>query len=208
MSLIDSLQWRYATKKMSGEKVPQEKLDTILNAIQLAPTSFGLQPFTILVIEDAAIKEKLKAASFNQTQIADSSHLLVFCTWTKITPESIETFIADIAAKRKMPAEALAEYKGHISNSLLPLPEEQQAIWNAKQCYIALGMGLAAAAEEKVDATPMEGFMPPQYNEILGLAEKNLRATVLLALGYRGEGDWLAPLPKVRRDKNLLFQFL
>lgn len=208
MSLIDNLKWRYATKKMNGEKVSEEKLNAILNAIQLAPSSFGLQPYTVLVISDPAVKEKLTPASYGQTQIADSSHLIVFATWTGVSAEQVDTFIADIATKRNMPLEALNDYKGYINSSIADLSDEQKAVWNAKQAYIGLGIGLAAAAEQQVDATPMEGFVPAQYDEILGLTELKLTATVIMALGYRHEGDWLAALPKVRRDKDLLFKFM
>jgi nitroreductase len=208
MSLLSSLKWRYATKKMSGAKVPKEKLDFILDAIQLAPSSFGLQPYTILVIEDPATKEKLLPASYNQTQIVDSSEVLVFASWTSISQEQIDTFIADIATKRGLPLEALNDYKSYISGSALSKTAEEQVIWNAKQVYIALGFALAAAAEVEVDATPMEGFVPAKYDEILGLTAQGLTASVILTLGYRGEGDWLAGLPKVRRDKDLLFKFI
>ncbi len=208
MSLIDNLKWRYATKKMNGEKVSDEKLNAILDAIQLAPSSFGLQPYTVLVISDPAVKEKLTPASYGQTQIVDSSHLIVFATWTNVSAEQVDTFIADIATKRGLPLEALNDYKGYINGSIAHLSEEQKAIWNAKQAYIGLGIGLAAAAEQQVDATPMEGFVPAQYNEILGLTELGLNATLVMTLGYRHEGDWLAGLPKVRRDKDLLFKFI
>ncbi len=208
MSLITNLEWRYATKKMSGAKVPQEKVDTILHAIQLSASSFGLQPYTVLVIEDQATKEKLLAASYNQSQIVDSSHLIVFAAWKTVTPESIDSFIADTAAKRGLPLEALADYKNYIAGSIAAKTPEEIAIWTAKQTYIALGNGLAAAAEVQVDATPMEGFNPAQYDEILGLTEQNLTATLVFPLGYRHEGDWLANLPKVRRDKDLLFKFI
>ena len=208
MSLIDNLKWRYATKKMNGEKVSEEKLSAILDAIQLAPSSFGLQPYTVLVISDKAVKEKLTPASWNQTQILDSSHLIVFATWTSVSTEQVDTFIADIAKKRSLPLEALNDYKAYLSGSITGKSDEEMALWNAKQAYIALGIGLAAAAEQQVDATPMEGFVPAQYNEILGLTELGLTATVIMALGYRHEGDWLASLPKVRRDKDLLFKFI
>ena len=209
MSLLDSLKWRYATKKMNGAKVPKEKLDFILDAIQLAPSSFGLQPYTILVIEDRETIEKLSPASYNQPQIKACSHLLVFAAWTGVSAAQIDTFIADIAAKRGLPLEALNDYKAYITSSTAHLTDEQKVIWNAKQAYIAFGLALAAAGEVEVDATPMEGFVPAQYDEILGLKEQGLTATVVLPLGYRdAEGDWLAPLPKVRRDKDLLFKFI
>ena len=208
MSLIDNLKWRYATKKMSGEKVSDDKLNAILDAIQLAPTSYGLQPYTVLVITDPEVKAKLQAASYGQTQIVDGSHIIVFATWTNVTPEQVDAYIADIAAKRNMPLEALNDFKNYINSSINHLSQEQKALWNAKQAYIALGFGLAAAAEQQVDATPMEGFVPAQYNEILGLTEQGLAATVVMALGYRHEADWLASLPKVRRDKDLLFKHI
>ena len=209
MSLLNSLKWRYATKKMNGAKVPKEKLDFILDAIQLAPSSFGLQPYTVLVIEDQATKEKLTPASWNQPQINACSHLLVFAAWTGVSQAQIDTFIADIAAKRSMPLEALNDYKGYITGSVAHFSDEQKTIWNAKQAYIALGLALAAAGEVEVDATPMEGFVASQYDEILGLKEQGLTATVVLPLGYRdAESDWLANLPKVRRDKDLLFKFI
>lgn len=208
MSLIQSLQWRYAAKKLNGEKVPQEKVDTILEAIQLSASSFGLQPYTVLVITDKAVKEKLLAASYNQSQIVDSSHLIVFAAWTKVTPAQIETFIADVASKRGLPLEALNDYKNYVLSSVGRFTDEQIAIWTAKQTYIALGSALAAAGELHVDATPMEGFVPAQYNEILGLNELGLSATLVLPLGYRDTTDWLAPLAKVRRDKELLFKFI
>ena len=208
MSLVSDLQWRYATKKMNGTKISAEKLEAILEAIQLSPSSFGLQPYTIFVIEDQGTKEKLLPATYHQTQVTDCSHLVVFASWNTITTENVETFIADVAAKRNMPLEALNDYKNYILSSESHLSEEQKAIWNTKQSYIALGIALAAAAEARVDATPMEGFVPAQYNEILGLTEQGLNASVVLTLGYRDEQDWLANLPKVRRDKDLLFKHI
>jgi len=208
MSLIENLQWRYATKKMNGEKVSAEKLETILSAIQLSPSSFGFQPYTVLVIEDAATKEKLLAASYNQSQISDCSHLLVFASWITFDETQVETFIKEISAKRNLPLESLNDFKNYIIGSLSKLTEEQKALWAAKQTYIALGIALAAAAEVKVDSTPMEGFVPAQYDEILGLTDQNLHATLILPLGYRHEGDWLASLPKVRRAKELLFKHI
>ncbi len=208
MSLISDLQWRYATKKMNGTKVSPEKIDAILDAIQLSPSSFGLQPYTIFVIEDKATKEKLLPATNNQTQVTDCSHLIVFASWNTLTAENVESFIADVAAKRSMPLEALNDYKNYILSAESHLSEEQKAAWNTKQSYIALGIALAAAAEARVDATPMEGFVPAQYNEILGLTQQGLNASVVLTLGYRDEKDWLASLPKVRRDKDLLFKHI
>jgi hypothetical protein len=208
MSLIDNLKWRYATKKMNGETVTDEKLNNILDAIQLAPSAYGLQPYTIFVISNPEVKAKLQPASYGQTQIVDGSHIIVFASWTDVSTQQVDDYIANIAAKRNMPAEALGGFKDYINGSIANLSQEQKAAWNSKQTYIALGIGLAAAAEQQVDATPMEGFVPAQYNEILGLNELGLNASVVMTLGYRSETDALATMPKVRRDKDLLFKFI
>ena len=208
MSLIQKLEWRYATKKMTGEKVSSEKLDTILHATQLAASSYGLQPYTILVIENADLKKQLLPAAYNQPQIIESSHLLVFCAWADITEKEVATFIKDTTEKRNMPEDALDSYKATINGTINGLTVEQKVAWATKQVYIALGTTLVAAAFEQVDATPMEGFDAVQFDEILGLKEKGLKSVVICALGYRSPEDYLVNLPKVRRDKDLLFQFL
>ncbi|MFL9481900.1 nitroreductase family protein [Chitinophagaceae bacterium LWZ2-11] len=208
MSLIKSLEWRYAAKKMNGEKIPQDKIDFILDATRLSASSVGLQPYSIIVVSNQEVKEKLVPAANNQSQVKDSSHVLVFATWDKIDEKHIDTFIADVAAKRNVPLESLNDYKEYIKKAILSMPVEKQNIWAAKQAYIALGTALAAAAEVQVDATPMEGFVPEQFDEILGLKAKGLKSVVILPLGYRSAEDWLAPLPKVRRDKELLFEMI
>lgn len=208
MSLIEDLEWRYATKQMNGQKVPPEKLATILHATQLTASSYGLQPYTILVIEDAGLKNQLTPAAYNQPQIIGSSHLLVFCAWADITEKEVAVFIQDTATKRKISVESLDGYKAMIVGTISGLTVEQKQIWATKQAYIALGTTLVAAASEHVDATPMEGFDAAQFDEILGLKEKGLKSVVICALGYRSPEDYLANLPKVRRDKELLFQFL
>ena len=206
MNLISSLQWRYATKKMTGKIVPSEKLDTILHATQLAASSYGLQPYTILVIDNEEIKKQLSPAAYNQPQILQSSHLLVFCVWTDITEAQVSTYINDIATKRNISEDNLAGFKDAILGTINGLNVEQKQIWAAKQAYIALGTTLVAAADEEVDATPMEGFNAAQFDAILGLEAKGLKSVVICALGYRSADDALATQPKVRREKELLFQ--
>ncbi len=208
MSLIANLEWRYATKQMNGQKVSAEKLANILHATQLAASSYGLQPYTILVIENADLKNQLSPAAYNQPQIIGSSHLLVFCAWADITEKEVTTFIQDTASKRSIPVESLDGYKAMIVGTINGLTVEQKQAWATKQAYIALGTTLVAAASEHVDATPMEGFNAAQFDEILGLKEKSLKSVVICPLGYRSPEDYLANLPKVRRDKELLFQFL
>jgi len=208
MSLVDALKWRYATKRYNGKKIEKEQLDFILEAIQLSASSYGLQPYKVLVIENEDIRKKLLPASWNQPQIVEASQLILFTAWSKITVQQIEDFISDIAKKRSLPLESLNEYKNYILGTATNLTEEAQRTWAAKQAYIALGTGLAAAAEIKVDATPMEGFDHNQYDEILGLKEKGLNSVVLLAVGYRSEEDQFSSLAKVRKDKEAFFEFI
>lgn len=208
MSLIQDLNWRYATKNMNGETVSGEKLETILAATNLAATSYGLQPFTVLVVSNEELKAKLQAAAYGQPQVGSSSAVLVFAVPLKITAEDIAAFIDLVATTRSIPVEALDGYKGMILGTVGALPAEQQQIWAAKQAYIALGTALAAAAEQKVDACPMEGFDAAQFDEILGLTEKGLKAAVIMPVGYRAADDATAQYIKVRKPESELFHFV
>lgn len=206
MNLIESLEWRYASKRMNGQRVPSDKMERILEAIRLAPSSMGLQPYTVLVIEDEELKKQIRPIAMNQPQIEESSHLLVFAAWDDINPAHIEEYIRHTAEVRNMPAEQLQDFK----NTLLGIAErntqEQNFNWAARQAYIAFGVGLVAAATEQVDATPMEGFDAAALDKLLKLNENGLRSVTLLPLGYRDtENDWLAALPKVRRQKEKFF---
>lgn len=205
MSLTTALHWRYATKRMNGNKIPQAKLDTILNAISLAPSSFGLQPYSILVIEDKALLEKIKPIASMQPQITEASALLVFAAWDKVTQERINLYFDQIAKDRKVTMESLEPVRKAIE-SLLANSDADNFSWSARQAYIALGFGLAAAAEEAIDSTPMEGFDKNGLDELLQLNEKGLKSLALLTLGYRdAKNDFLVNLKKVRRDKGKLF---
>ncbi|MBW8324753.1 MAG: NAD(P)H-dependent oxidoreductase [Prolixibacteraceae bacterium] len=206
MSTLTNLKWRYATKRMNGQKVPAEKLENILEAIQLAPTSIGMQPFTVLVVEDAGLRAKIAPAIYNQPQITEGSHVLVFAAWKEYTNENVDNYINHIATLRGIPAESLGGMRNMITGAIAGKTPEQLLLWNQKQAYIALGTGLVAAAEEQVDATPMEGFDPDALDAALGLNEKGLRSTVILVLGYRdAEKDYLSGAAKVRRVKDELF---
>ena len=205
MNLIEDLKWRYATKKMNGQPVDDATIKRILEATQLSASSFGLQPYHILVVKNQEIKKHLLGAAYNQSQIVDSSQLLIFCIWDGIKESQIHDFIADIAKKRNMPIEALNDYKSIICGAVLVMSKEEQNIWSAKQAYIALGTALVAAAELRVDSTPMEGFDRDKFDEILGLTAKGLKSSVILAIGHRdASADWLVNLPKVRRDLSAL----
>lgn len=205
MSLITALHWRYATKRMNGTKIPNDKMETILDAISLAPSSFGLQPYSILIIENRELLEKIKAIAFNQPQITEASALLVFAAWDTLTVDRIAVYINQIAKERNVSLESLKPIRDHIETQLKNSGIDNFN-WSAKQTYIALGIALVAAAEEKIDSTPMEGFDKMVLNDLLKLKEKGLRSTVIMALGYRDtENDYLVNLKKVRRPKDQLF---
>lgn len=203
MNLIDTLNWRYAAKRMTSEKVSDEKVTEILEAINLTATSAGMQPFRVIAISNPEIKQKLQAASFNP-QVGESSHLLVFASYTHVSQKHIDEYMELIAKTRNIPLESLNDFKEKLS-MFLNMPEDFVRTWAAKQAYIALGTAIVAAANLKVDSTPMEGFDNAVFDEVLGLKEKGLQSAVILALGYRNEEiDPYAKAKKVRIPLNEL----
>ena len=206
MNLIESLQWRYATKKMNGEKIPQDKLERILEATRLAPSSYGLTPYHVIVVEDQETKQQLMGACYGQTQLVDSSAVLVFATWDDVTEESVNIYTQEIARQREIPVDTLSMLDGMIKGMLSNMTQEQRVTWAQKQAYIGLGFALAAAAVEQVDCTPMEGFVPTKVDEVLNLNELGLKSVLVLPLGYRDSGnDYLANSKKVRWDDSKFF---
>lgn len=209
MKLLEDLNWRYATKKMNGEKVSQEKIDFILEAIRLSPSSSGLQPYEILVVSNPELKEKIRPIAFGQSQITDASHLLIFASWEQYTEERINAYFERANRERGLPDSATDAYRTRLIQMTTSQTPEQNFAHTAKQAAIALGIAIVAAANQKVDTTPMEGFDTKQLDELLRLSEKGLKSTAILALGYRDEsGDWLAKLKKVRTPKELLYTHL
>jgi nitroreductase len=205
MSLLDALKWRYAVKRMNGNKIPEAKLNTILEATKLAPSSFGLTPYNIIVIEDEETRKKLQPHFYNQPQVVESSALVIFATWNSITEKEVAEYMQEIADERGVPVENLKDFAGYINGSIKNLTAEQLQIWAAKQTYIALGFTLVAAASEEVDATPMEGFIPDAVDEALGLKELGLHSAVAVTLGYRdAANDYLSGAKKVRRATEKL----
>ena len=200
MELLDKLNWRYAAKAMNGEKVSEEKIDRIIEAARLAPTSSGLQPFEIIVVKNQAIKEAIRPVAWNQSMITDCSHLLVFAAWDTYTEDRIN-YMFDLTNEiRGFKNEGWENYRKMLLDSYPQKDEEENFNHAAKQAYIAFSQSIAAAAFEEVDATPIEGFDPAAVDKILGLREKGLRSAVLLPLGYRNESeDWLVNLAKVRK---------
>ena len=199
MELVEALNWRYATKKMNGQVVPQEKLDYILEAARLAPSSSGLQPYRVFVVSNKEILKKIRAIGYDQSQITDASHLLVFAAWDGYDIEKIGAVFSRLIKERGLPEDAMDAYRQQLWGMYEPLGQEWHANHSARQAYISFGMAIAAAAEQKVDATPMEGFIPFELDNILGLPKLGLKSVVILALGYRDEAnDWLLKLKKVR----------
>jgi nitroreductase/dihydropteridine reductase len=203
MELLDKLNWRYATKSMNGEKVPQEKVDNILESISLDPTSSGLQPFEVFVITNQEVKEKIKPIAWNQSVITDCSHLLVFAAWDTYTADRINKMFDLTNTVRGFENEGWENYRQMLLSSYPQKDAEENFNHAAKQAYIAFSQGIAAAALQEVDSTPIEGFDPAALDEILGLKDKGLKSCVVLSLGYRNiENDWLASLKKVRKSKE------
>ncbi|WP_247235287.1 nitroreductase family protein [Telluribacter sp. SYSU D00476] len=202
MDLLESLNWRYATKKFSNKKLAADKLQTIVDAINLSASSAGMQPYRLFVIENSELKKELGVGSFN-AQITEASHLLVFAAYTAIRKEDIQKYIQLIARERNTTEESLVDFKNSLEKYFLSRTDEENFIWSARQAYIALGTGIIAAADQQVDATPMEGFDSERFDTLLGLKEKGLKSVVLLALGYRDEEkDPFARMKKVRLPKE------
>lgn len=206
MSTIETLNWRYATKRFSDKKVSEQDLNTMYEAIRLSPSSYGLQLFKVLDIQDEKIKEELKPAAWNQAQITEASNLFVFCNYTNITEGHIDEVLKLKSDVQNIPIENLNGYGDFMKSKILALPGEAQTVWTAKQCYIALSNLMNSAAELGIDSCPMEGFEPEKFNEILGLNEKGLNAAVICAVGYRSEEDPTSGAPKVRKPIDDLFQ--
>ncbi|MDB4837203.1 NAD(P)H-dependent oxidoreductase [Marinomonas sp.] len=203
-TLIEQLQWRYAAKKMDSSKpVSEDKVARILEAIRLTATSSGLQPYEIIVVTNNELREKIVPHAWNQAQITDGSHLLIFAAWDNYTEDRINAMFDLVNEERGFVNEGWESYRKMILDSYPVRDAEVNYQHAARQAYIGLGTALIAAAEEGVDSTPMEGFNPTKVDEILELDKRGLRSVILLPLGYRAEeGDWLKDLKKVRRSKE------
>ncbi|RCW22044.1 nitroreductase [Ciceribacter lividus] len=202
--LLDKLNWRYATKKMDPTRVvPDDKVERILEAARLAPTSSGLQPYEVIVVTNPEVRARIREVAWNQAQVTDGSHLLVFAAWDNYTADRINMMFDLVNKERGFTNEGWENYRQMLLNTYVPRDPEVNFQHAARQAYIGFGLALTAAAFEGVDATPMEGFEPDKVDEILGLRERGLRSVTIMPLGYREtEGDWLVNLKKVRRPKD------
>ena len=199
MNLIEILNWRYATKAMNGDIVNEEKINAILNATLLAPTSSGLQPFHIILISNKELKTKISPIAYNQPVIEQSSHLMIFAAWDSYSEERINKHFSYLNKQRNMPDSTTNDFRKMTLESFKKQTHEQHFNHAAKQSYIGLGFALIAAANQFIDSTPMEGFDNEALDTLLELKKLGLKSTVILALGYRDEKtDWLLRLKKVR----------
>jgi nitroreductase len=205
-NFIKNANWRYATKKFdTTKKVSKEDLETLKEAIRLSASSFGLQPYRVLIIENPELRAKLQPAAWGQSQIVDASQLIVFANITNFGETEIDVSIANTTKTRGLPADALKGYGDFMKSKIVALPEDVRNTWASKQTYLALGNLMNAASELKIDVTPMEGFEPAQVNEILGLGKLGLNATLLATIGYRHEEDATQHYAKVRKSNEELF---
>jgi nitroreductase len=205
-SFIENQNWRYATKKFdASKKVSAEDLEILKEAIRLSPSSYGLQPYKVVIIENAEIREQLKPVAWGQNQITDASHLIVFANKTQFGDVEIDSYIKSVSQVRGIPVESISGYGDFMKAKITPLEDYVKNTWTSKQTYLALANLISAAAELRIDVTPMEGFEPEAFNEILGLKEKGLNASVIAAIGYRHEEDQTQLYKKVRKTNEELF---
>lgn len=201
MNIIESLKWRYATKKFDSTKtLPQEKINVLTEAFNLTATSYGLQPLKLVVIKDKSLQKELTQHSWNQQQVADASHVLVFCIENVVGEEYIAKYFANVKATRNTPEEILNPFKEQLVDSFKNKPAEEISIWATKQAYLAMGNLLTVCALEEIDACPMEGFIPEKYDDILNLNDLGLSSVLVLPVGYRAEDDMFSDFKKVRRS--------
>ena len=206
MGVVDNLKWRYATKRFNKDKkIPIEEIEYLKEAVSLIPSSNGLQPYKVLIVDNNEIREKLREASWGQPQITEASHIFIFCNFTEYGPDKVNSFIRLSAETNNYPPESSKDYEVSLNAQIAAKSPEQLSNWTAKQAYIALGSLITAASELKIDSCPMEGFLPKKYDEILGLRER-LTAAAVCALGYRSDEDQNRLLKKVRKPIGELIE--
>ena len=202
----DHLNWRYATKKFDPlKKIPKQEFSEILEVPRFSPSSYGLQPWKFIVVQDETLRKELRKHAWDQSQVTDASHLIVFCALKTMDENYIKNFVKRIALVRGASMESLAGYEQMMIGSFKGKKSEETSNWMKRQVYLALGMFLAECAQRKIDACPMEGFDPKKFDEVLGLEKQGLESVVLCLIGYRAKDDRYADLKKVRFKKNEIF---
>lgn len=203
MNTIESLRWRYAVKKFDTTKqLSSQQINTLKQAFRLTASSYGLQPLKLIVIQNKELQSTLVPHSLGQQQIAQASHVLVICTPKTYTTKEVENYFELVKKTRNTPDEILNPFKEFLMNDLSKKSVTEIDIWNKNQAYLALGNLLTVCAVEKIDACPMEGFLPKKYDEVLGLEAQNLQSVLLLPVGIRAEDDYMKDLPKVRKNSE------
>ncbi len=208
MNIIEQLQWRYATKNFDNtKKLTVDQLHTLLQSVNLSASSYGMQPFEVMVIENQNLKDRLRVVSGDQSQVSDASQLILFAARNNLSPVHVEEYIQRIMTIRNVSYDSLSDYRNRIIKSISSKSPEALLQWASRQIYIALGFLLVAAAVEKIDACPIEGFEKEMYDEILGLKEKGLSSVVMAAVGFRSADDKYQFKPKVRKSIKELITF-
>jgi nitroreductase len=209
MNIIDDLNWRYATKRYTNKTLTEDQVNTVLEAIRLAATSLGLQPFEIYDIRSTELRTQLREAAYNQPQLTEASHVLIFAVWTEVTETMVDEYLQFVANTRNRDIQQLEGFRKSILGFLGNKETNDIIRWSSNQAYIALGKAMAAAAQLRIDSTPMEGFNNQKVDEILGLKEKQLHAAVMLTLGYRdAENDPIASAQKVRKPIHQIHRII
>ena len=201
MQVLDSLRWRYAVKKFDdGRIVPEEKINTIKEAFNLTASSYGLQPYKLVVIQNKEIQNQLVEHSWNQKQVAQASHVLVITIPKSYSTEEVSKYFNLVKAIRNTPDEIINPFQEFLTNTIAGKTQEELLAWNENQAYLAMGNLLTVCALEQIDSCPMEGFVPEKYDEVLGLEEQNLTSVLVLPIGYRAEDDFMKSQKKVRKN--------
>ena len=205
-NFITDQKWRYATKKFdASKKIAASDLETLKEAIQLSTSSYGLQPYKIFIIENAELRAKLQPAAWGQSQIVDASHVIVFANIVNFGDAEIDAYINNLAETRGIEIESVKGYSDFMKMKINALSVEKRDVWTSKQTYLALANLMNAAAELKIDVTPMGGFEPEAVNEIMGLKKLGLNASLIATIGYRHNEDLTQHYAKVRKPKSELF---
>lgn len=204
--ILKDLNWRYATKKFDpSKKISANEIEVIKESLRLVPTSYGLQPLKFIIVESKEIREKLKPISYNQSQVVDASHLIIICSYLNTTDSHIDDYVSNISATRNVELDSIKGYSDFMKSTISGMEQPHIESWNKNQAYIALGQLLHTCASLKIDATPMEGFNPKEYDNLLKLTAKNLHASLVVPIGYRHEEDPAQHQKKVRKSQDDLF---
>jgi nitroreductase len=205
--IIEDLNWRYATKQFdASKKLTNEQLETIKESLRLTPSAYGIQPLKFIFVSSPALREEIKEIAFNQGQVVDASHLLIICSYKSIDESYLDAHVDLVTGIRNTPADRAAGFGEFLKKNILKMPDSDIEPWNVHQAYIALGQVLHTCASMRVDATPMEGFNAKKLDELIGLADQNLKSVLLCPIGFRSNEDNYQHLAKVRKTNDQLFE--